>query len=436
MKRISCCLLIILSVLNSSIIFAQNDSKVATLTVSGSGKSQDEAKQNALRNAIEQAFGTFITSNTQILNDQLLKDEIVSISNGNIQEYTVISEVQTPDGSWSNTVKAKVAIDKLTSFCESKGVNSEFKGKLFALNIKQQELNEKNEETAIENMCNVLKKLIENCFDYEISAGNPVQSNDGSNKWDIPLTVIIKPNNNLKIISDYFVNTLKGIAINDIEVNNYKQLGKKIYNIELMVNSDIKNDIPNNTEIEDKKNKRKKTTTNSDFGTPIESSKSKVSLNIWLRNEKSRYYISDFLAYFAKGLLNFKIISEDTFIWGGQFCKEGNFVGKSINFDIIDNGFKPRFESKYSTDTHSILYPFKNYVFNDKNGIDYRFMGVIPITFADLPIDKKVVMIRFTDKKTTAEISKITGYKISPFKNRLILEILGGNHRMITNKKE
>lgn len=101
---------------------AQTDSKVAVLTVSGSGKTQDEAKQSALRNAIEQAFGTFISSNTQIFNDQLVKDEIVSVSSGNIQEYSVISEVQTPDGNWSNTIKAKVSIDKLTSFCESKGV--------------------------------------------------------------------------------------------------------------------------------------------------------------------------------------------------------------------------------------------------------------------------------------------------------------------------
>ena len=68
-------------------LLAQTESKVAILTVSGSGKTQEEAKQNALRNAIEQAFGTFISSNTQILNDNLVKDEIVSVSNGNIQEY-------------------------------------------------------------------------------------------------------------------------------------------------------------------------------------------------------------------------------------------------------------------------------------------------------------------------------------------------------------
>ena len=121
------------------------DNKTVVITVSGDGPTKQEALQTALRNAIEQAFGTFISSKTQILNDELFSDEIVSVSNGNIHGYNVISEVQTPDGHWNNTVKAIVSVDKLTSFCESRGVDVEFKGSLFALNIKQQMLNEKNE---------------------------------------------------------------------------------------------------------------------------------------------------------------------------------------------------------------------------------------------------------------------------------------------------
>lgn len=39
-----------------------------TLVVSGQGTSKDEATKVALRNAIERAFGTFVSSNTSILN--------------------------------------------------------------------------------------------------------------------------------------------------------------------------------------------------------------------------------------------------------------------------------------------------------------------------------------------------------------------------------
>ena len=136
-------LILIMSLALSINAYSQDD-KTVTLIVSGQGQIQDEAKQNALRNAIEQAFGTFISSNTEILNDELVKDEIVSVSNGNIQKFEIISEVQTPDGGYATALKATVSVTKLTSFVESKGVVVEFKGGLFASHILIQELNEKN----------------------------------------------------------------------------------------------------------------------------------------------------------------------------------------------------------------------------------------------------------------------------------------------------
>lgn len=44
-----------------------------SLTVIGEGKTKEHAKMNALRNAIEGAFGTFISSNTSVLKDELIK---------------------------------------------------------------------------------------------------------------------------------------------------------------------------------------------------------------------------------------------------------------------------------------------------------------------------------------------------------------------------
>lgn len=61
-----------------------------TLVTSGSGANEDEATRNALRNAIEQAFGTFVSSNTTVVNDELVNDAIASVSSGNIIEYKQI----------------------------------------------------------------------------------------------------------------------------------------------------------------------------------------------------------------------------------------------------------------------------------------------------------------------------------------------------------
>lgn len=140
----------------SFISFSQETDKIVTITVSGSGKTQEEAKQVALGSAIEQTFGAFISSKTEILNDKIISDEIAAVSNGNIQSYSVLNESQLPDGSWGITLKAIVSITRLTSFVEAKCVAVYFKGGLFVLNINQQLLNEQGEVKAVSEM-------VENC---------------------------------------------------------------------------------------------------------------------------------------------------------------------------------------------------------------------------------------------------------------------------------
>ena len=157
-----------LLVFAQQVTFAQDADKTVTLVVSGQGKSQDEAKQKALRSAIEQAFGAFISSKTEILNDNLVKDEIVSVANGNIQKFEIISEVQIPNGGYATSLKATVSITKLTSFVESKGFEVEFKGSLFGANLKQQRMNEDAEWKSIINICEVSNNILSNSIDYSI----------------------------------------------------------------------------------------------------------------------------------------------------------------------------------------------------------------------------------------------------------------------------
>lgn len=196
-------------------------------------KTLEEAKHSALRNAIEQAFGAFISSKTEILNDDLVKDEIVSISNGNIHSVEVISEVQISEGRYATTLKTTVSVTKLTSFVTSKGVEVEFKGSLFAFNISQQKLNEKNEVKAIEDLCEVIRTLADNSFNYTLHTSNPI-SIDGSNEqWKIPMYISVYANSNIYNISKYMNTTLKGISLSNIDANNYMNLGKKVFPISL-----------------------------------------------------------------------------------------------------------------------------------------------------------------------------------------------------------
>ena len=211
--------------------------KTVSLTVSGQGQTQDEAKQSALRNAIEQAFGTFISSNTKILNDNVIKDEIVSVSNGNIQDFNVISEVQIPDGGYTVTLKATVSVTNLTSFFENKGVSSEFKGSLFAFNINQQILNEKNESKAIKDMDQVIRNIADKSFDFTIKVSDPTSVDATNSNWRIPVSVSVYKNDNFNIIPEILYSTLKGISLSRDEALNYINLGKKVYPISFAFNS-------------------------------------------------------------------------------------------------------------------------------------------------------------------------------------------------------
>ena len=212
--------------------FAQED-RTVTLTVSGQGQTQDEAKQNALRSAIEQAFGTFISSNTEILNDELVKDEIVSVSNGNIQNFEILSEVQIPNGNYATTLKATVSVNKLTSFVESKGVTAEFKGSILAANVKQQMLNEQNETKSIENISIVCKQILDLSCDFSIVSGEPKQVNNNNNNWSIPIRVNVRFNKNIEQFNQYLLSSIKGLAMSTDEVIQYRQLGKKTYRLVL-----------------------------------------------------------------------------------------------------------------------------------------------------------------------------------------------------------
>ena len=224
--------IITLFILISNNFFAQED-KTVELTTTGTGKTKEIAIHIALRSAIEQAFGVFISSKTEVLNDELLTDQIISVSNGNIQHYDIISEMPIDNNtSFAVTVKSKVSISKLTSFIESKGIEVEFKGAVFAMNIKQQKLNEESELKAIKEMAVILKKIADRSFDFEVAAaGEPTL--ESKDDWNIPLIIKIKLNKNFENYKSYFQKTLSALTMTEAEANNYINLKKPIFSIML-----------------------------------------------------------------------------------------------------------------------------------------------------------------------------------------------------------
>ena len=205
-----------------------------SIIVSSKGTTEEEAKTNALRSAIEQAFGTFVSSRTEILNDELVQDQIVSISNGNIKKYEILSSLFLPEQSLHLvTLKASVSLEKLTSFVKSKGYNDvSFDGEGFAMNLKIQKLNASSEIIAIKNLLEQGLILSEGFFDRKLKVGDPrleAGNDPSSNKYHVPLSVNTTLNSNWSNFNGYYIKTLRKISMSKEEIISSKALNKKIY---------------------------------------------------------------------------------------------------------------------------------------------------------------------------------------------------------------
>jgi hypothetical protein len=433
MKQLILIVLLVLSI-NT---YAQDD-KTVTLVVSGQGKTQDEAKQNALRSAIEQAFGTFISSKTEILNENLVKDEIVSVANGNIQKFEIISEVQISNGGYATTLKATVSVTKLTSFVESKGVVAEFKGSLFAFNVNQQILNEKNEIKAMEDLSIVIKKLSDASFNYSIKVSDPIALNANNEQWRISLDISIAANKNLVSLANYIYQNLKGLSLSRDEALNYIRLGKVVY--------------------------------------PISFSADKNNFDYFLlRNENSAKRLISLLYYFNHSIQNFEIengiekfrisdrsqnnlmIDDKKFrpfvLKVGECMAREIYSNGSVFFDAMgSNGYDNITMSKvpildwakwatlsrrwhgcgfgwseyyvgYDFRSYSTQFPYgdffnQNFSFLEElsSKLVNRQSGLI-IDFSDILINQEIIKISLNDVKSLAEINKISAYKVSPIVN-------------------
>ena len=415
-------ILILTFIALSGNIYAQED-KTVTLTVSGQGKTQDEAKQNALRNAIEQAFGAFISSNTEILNDELVKDEIVSVSNGNIQKFEIISEVQIPSGNYATSLKATVSVSKLTSFVESKGVVVEFKGSLFTFNIKQQILNEKNEQQAVSDLLIVLKQLIDKSFDYSISSGTPEVINGNNENWSIPIILTVKTNVNFLNMYNYLNKTLTSLSLNESEVNDYNALNKQTYVIYLE-EPKIPFDefLVRYTDSDGRKlNPYDKTVNKYLYKFLYEENPQGLPTKaVYLRTQDSyEKIITELMTYFCKSILSIKI--EDN---SGQNSFSPDLDKSKFNSSFSPIAFSRRYTSSpsrgynifqivqylsgFARDYKYQSIPAAN---NPGNGYGYTFGNkILLLNFSG---GKEIATITVNKTFTLDQINQLTGFKVT-----------------------
>ena len=224
--------ILVLSFLIFTNSFSQQADKVSIKTI-GQGITISDATANALREAISQAYGVFISANTTIVNDSLLKDEIVSLTTGNIEKYDVLSQTEIPNIGYSVILNSVVSLGKLSSFAQSKGAEASFDGGGFAMNIKLQKLNEQAELVAINNLLTQTWEYINSAIQFNLEIGQPtLNQNDSTENYILNIKVIAGLNDTVKTAIMGFLNDgLTQISLSPEEVESYESLQKPIYTI-------------------------------------------------------------------------------------------------------------------------------------------------------------------------------------------------------------
>lgn len=92
-------------------------------------KAEDDAKANALRNAVEQVIGTMVQSDVLVQNYQTIEDNIYSHTSGYVQNYEVIGKSKRGENILEVTIRAVVKKGDLKNNLEAIGVLMSRKGK-------------------------------------------------------------------------------------------------------------------------------------------------------------------------------------------------------------------------------------------------------------------------------------------------------------------
>ena len=98
---------------------AQSENKNITIKSVGSGKTMEDAKNNALRSALEQVSGTYLSSNTLVINDKLVSDNISSITAGTINKYEIINQYASRELFYV-TINTEISPTKFAEFVSMK----------------------------------------------------------------------------------------------------------------------------------------------------------------------------------------------------------------------------------------------------------------------------------------------------------------------------
>lgn len=183
-----------------TLVAGEGENKIIT---TGYGMTHEEAEQDALRNAVSEAVGSVVSSSTTIVNDEIVTDEILSLSHGFVKAHKAISAKGNATDGFEVTIVAIVTRSQLIETLATQGVKVEYNaGGIFAKYNEWDRL--KQDELAMVNKFfgpEAIERRSSNVYNYELRLGEPLRQGD---KYKVEVGIVATENANYEAEFDYF----------------------------------------------------------------------------------------------------------------------------------------------------------------------------------------------------------------------------------------
>lgn len=155
-------------------LLLSDNKKVYYIEVIGRGDNAEQARNNGFRLAVEQAIGTLISSETEVLNGRIVRDEIISYAAGFVDRFEIVNTAQV-NGQTEVTMKVWVGRSALADRLLNRSMKSgEVDGARASVQL--QTLNQER-ATGDALLQQVLNDFPRRAFDIELKPTDVVRQN-------------------------------------------------------------------------------------------------------------------------------------------------------------------------------------------------------------------------------------------------------------------
>lgn len=181
----------------------------------GYGPTPEAALQNALQNAVEQAAGAYVSSITEIENDEIVKDEVLSLSHGFIKEHRKLSESKF-EADYKVVAAAIIVEKQMMERLEASGLKVDYNASGLVSKLKEWDKMKEDEYKMASALFDIHElKNYGIIWDYNIQVNEPARKGD---KYTVTGTVTAKTNPNYTVEFFNLKNILSELALETEEL--------------------------------------------------------------------------------------------------------------------------------------------------------------------------------------------------------------------------